>query len=321
MEKGLKTTCLKYFKPASETKTLWKPKFSNKIKVSSFFFLHSLLQSKPIFSLLWSSLSPVFFNSLLMIMLPSGIKCLWMQSRHPVVAKLTGDLSFHISNPLTLYIWLLSSAQLPKTILNQHIRRSWRTTYKSIKLDKTILIESLSPNSTRSCFKYRPFSVNHLPNQMHWKHIKTSTNIHIANLFNYYFSSVYQTSNSQFLPIAENPLVFLQDMTVEISMVEALLSSASSNCSSSDPVPTFVFNSCPGLLAPLVTQLFNTIIKSKQWPDFWKCSTTKPILKSGNPENVENYRPISNLPQLSLILGKNKFRFIYSQIWPLICDQ
>ena len=149
---------------------------------------------------------------------------------------------------------------------------------------------------------------------MHWKHIKTSTNIHIANLFNYYFSSVYQTSNSQFLPIAENPLVFLQDMTVEISMVEALLSSASSNCSSSDPVPTFVFNSCPGLLAPLVTQLFNTIIKSKQWPDFWKCSTTKPILKSGNPENVENYRPISNLPQLSLILGKNKFRFIYSQI-------
>ena len=192
----------------------------------------------------------------------------------------------------------------------------------SIELDKTILIDSLSPNSTRSCFKYlRSFSLNHLPNQMHWKHIKASTNIHIANLFNSYFSSVYQTSNSTFLPIADNPLVFLQDMTVEISMVEALLSSASSNCSSSDPIPTFVFNSCPGLLAPLVTQLFNTIIKSKQWPDFWKCSTIKPILKSGNPENVENYRPISNLPQLSLILEKIIFRFIYPQIRPLICDQ
>ena len=184
------------------------------------------------------------------------------------------------------------------------------------------MIDSLSPNSTRSCFKYlRSFTLNHLPNQMHWKHVKASTNTHIANLFNSYFSSVYQTSNSTFLPIAENPLVFLQDMTVEISMVESLFSSASSNCSSSDPIPTFVFNSCPGLLATLVTQLFNTIIKSKQWPDFWKCSTIKPILKSGNPENVENYRPISNLPHLSLIFEKIIFRFIYSQIRPLICDQ
>ena len=192
----------------------------------------------------------------------------------------------------------------------------------SIELDKTILIDSLSPNSSRSCFKYmRSFSLNHLPNQIHWKPIKASTNIHIANLFISYFSSVYQTRSSTFLPIAENPLVFLQDMTVEIPMVEALLSSASSICSSSDPIPTFVFNSCSGLLAPLVTQLFNAIIQSKQWPDFRKSSTIKPILKSGNPENVETYRPISNSPQLSLILEKIIFRFIYPQIRPMICDQ
>ena len=90
-------------------------------------------------------------------------------------------------------------------------------------------------------------------------------------------------------------------MEIDFSMVEALLSSASSNCSSSDPLPTLVFESCPELLAPLVTEIFNTIIKSKQWPDFWKCSTIKSVLKSGNPENKENYRPISNWPQLSLI--------------------
>ena len=249
-------------------------------------------------------------------MLPSGTKCLRMQSMHPVIAKLTGYLSFHISIPLTL-----------RTAAKNNYEPTYQKKLKddiqnSIELDKTIMIDSLSPNSTRSCFKYlRSFSPNLLPNQMHWKHIKAGTNIHIANVFNCYFSSVYQTSNSTFLSIAENPLMFLQDMIVEISMVEALLSSASANCSSSDPIATFVFNSCPGLLAPLVTQFFNTIIKSKQWPDFWKCSTIKPILKSGNPENVENYRPISNLPQLSLILGKIIFRFIYLQIRPLICDQ
>ena len=36
---------------------------------------------------------------------------------------------------------------------------------------------------------------------------------------------------------------------------------------------------------------------------------------------MENYRPISNLPQLSIILEKIIFRFIYPQIRPLICDQ
>ena len=72
----------------------------------------------------------------------------------------------------------------------------------SIELDKTILIDSESPSSTRSCFKYlRSFSLYHLSNQMHWKHIKASTNNHIANLFNSYFSSVFQTSKATFLQI------------------------------------------------------------------------------------------------------------------------
>ena len=46
----------------------------------------------------------------------------------------------------------------------------------SIELDKSFSIDSLSPNSTRSCFKHlRSLSRNHLPNQMHWEHIKAGT--------------------------------------------------------------------------------------------------------------------------------------------------
>ena len=67
----------------------------------------------------------------------------------------------------------------------------------AIELDKTILIDSLLPNSTRSCFKYlRSFSPNHLLNQMHWKPIKASTNIHTTNLFNYY-SALYTKQATQ----------------------------------------------------------------------------------------------------------------------------
>ena len=80
------------------------------------------------------------------------------------------------------------------------------TYQKKLKDDIQISIDILSPNLTPSCFKYlRSFSLNHLPIQKHWKHIKASTNIRIANLFNSYFNSVYKTRNATLLPIIENP--------------------------------------------------------------------------------------------------------------------
>ena len=47
---------------------------------------------------------------------------------------------------------------------------------------------------------------------------------------------------------------------------------------------------------------FVKVLETKTWPELWKCAFITPILKSSNPENVENYRPISILPQLSIIL-------------------
>ena len=62
------------------------------------------------------------------------------------------------------------------------------------------------------------------------------------------------------------------------------------------------------------------IIKFKEWPSLWMCSTT-PIYKSDDPENVENYRPISISPQLSIILGKLLFRYIYSHVRKKVCTE
>ena len=65
----------------------------------------------------------------------------------------------------------------------------------SVELDKTVLLENLSPVSTRSCTKFlRSFSSNRLPNQMNWNSLKANTSNEIANLFNSYFSSVFQKS-------------------------------------------------------------------------------------------------------------------------------
>ena len=192
----------------------------------------------------------------------------------------------------------------------------------SVELDKTVLLENLSPVSTRSCFKFsRSFSSNRLPNQMNWNTLKANTSNEIANLFNSYFSSVFQKSLDIPLQPPELPTIRLEDFTINPSEVADLLSKTKTCSLSSDPIPTFLLNSCPDILAPLATQLFNVVIKARSWPTDWKCSYITPIYKSGNHESVENYRPISILPQLSLILEKLLFRHIYPQVRVSICDE
>jgi hypothetical protein len=49
------------------------------------------------------------------------------------------------------------------------------------------------------------------------------------------------------------------------------------------------------LFEPIVTALFNRIIKSEEIPQQWQRSTIILIHKKGNRDNLNNYRPISLL--------------------------
>ena len=141
----------------------------------------------------------------------------------------------------------------------------------SVELDKTVLLENLSPVSTRSCFKFlRSFSSNRLPNQMNWNTLKANTSNEIANRFNSYFSCVFQKSVDIPLQPPELPTIRLEDFTINPSEVADLLSKAKTCSLSSDPIPTFLLNSCPDILAPLATQLFTVVIKARRWPSEWK---------------------------------------------------
>ena len=62
-------------------------------------------------------------------------------------------------------------------------------------------------------------------------------------------------------------------------------------------------------LCPVLEYLFNLSICSKTFPDCWKTATVTPLLKGGNAETCDNYRPISVLP----MLGKVLERLVYNQ--------
>ena len=65
-----------------------------------------------------------------------------------------------------------------RTANTNHLASIQQDLNNLIELDKTCLLESLRPNSTRDCFKYlRSFTKRKLPNQMHWMNRKASTSI------------------------------------------------------------------------------------------------------------------------------------------------
>ena len=58
------------------------------------------------------------------------------------------------------------------------------------------------------------------------------------------------------------------------------------------------------VLGPLLLCIINTSIATNTFPDTWKQSIIKPLLKSGDEKLPSNYRPISLLPVCSKILEK-----------------
>ena len=81
-----------------------------------------------------------------------------------------------------------------------------------------------------------------------------------------------------------------------------------------DDVPPCVWSSCDEVLAAHVHQLFSHILETCEWPEFWKCAFVTPKQNKESKNNVENYRPISILPRLSLLFERLIFDFLYPEI-------
>ena len=60
----------------------------------------------------------------------------------------------------------------------------------------------------------------------------------------------------------------------------------------------------PNVLTPSITYIINKSIESGVFPCTWKNAKVNPIFKTGDKDNVNNYRPISILPTLSKIIEK-----------------
>jgi len=142
----------------------------------------------------------------------------------------------------------------------------------------------------------------------------------IAGRFNSYFGNVAAELDSRIPTTDTTPLSFLGDpcansmfalpsVAEEVSSVIHSLRNSGSNFNT---IPTFIFKFCSDILSPIISSIFNLSLTRGVFPASLKVARVIPIYKSGERNNVKNYRPISTLPAMSKILEKLMYKRLIS---------
>uniref|UniRef100_A0A8K9X6N2 Reverse transcriptase domain-containing protein n=1 Tax=Oncorhynchus mykiss TaxID=8022 RepID=A0A8K9X6N2_ONCMY len=89
------------------------------------------------------------------------------------------------------------------------------------------------------------------------------------------------------------------------TIMKIIMASKPSSCIL-DPIPTKLLKELLPVLGPPMLNIINGSLSTGCVPNSLKVAVIKPLLKKPNldPENIKNYRPISNLPFLSKMLEK-----------------
>ena len=91
-----------------------------------------------------------------------------------------------------------------------------------------------------------------------------------------------------------------------------------SNAVGADGIPSFLLYQCSNKLCTPVYELGNWMLRHQHWPDIWKQVYVTALHKSGAQNDIANYRTISILHKLSLLLGRILFNNIYPKRGHLI---
>ncbi|KAJ8965586.1 hypothetical protein NQ317_011573 [Molorchus minor] len=126
----------------------------------------------------------------------------------------------------------------------------------------------------------------------------------IVDGFASYFSSVYIDSDPGH---TNNSLSYTTGMInithiSENDILQAIHKLKNKMTAGVDGVPSFVVKDCAAVLAFPLSIIFNLILKTQKFPHIWKITRICPILKSGHPSLINNYRAVAILCNFAKIL-------------------
>ena len=106
----------------------------------------------------------------------------------------------------------------------------------------------------------------------------------------------WQYNDLELPPVFKLTAVTEYDVLREVQKLKITKSSAIPN------VSTKILKDAFEAFVQQLTFLFNLSIFTCNFPSKWKCANVTPLFKAGDPTDVNNYRPISQLPTPSKIL-------------------
>ena len=116
------------------------------------------------------------------------------------------------------------------------------------------------------------------------------------------------------LPVVSQLTVSLPPSPVKVNLLEPatadelrdIIKRSKSTSCSLDPIPTWLFKGTLDATLPFLITLINSSLSEGVVPDEMKIARVKPLLKSPklDPNELKNYRPVSNLSYISKLLGR-----------------
>ena len=109
--------------------------------------------------------------------------------------------------------------------------------------------------------------------------------------------------NPLFLP-GQSPPTFSSFKLVSVDEIKQLILFSPKLTCLLDPVPFNLLPHCIDSIAPIITRIVNLSVSSVFFPKQLKFASVKPFLEKSNldPNDIKNYRPISNLSFLSKLI-------------------
>ena len=301
-------------RPQSHGSSFSKSSFNNQIFNTNLHGLFELMSTdnslNPHYPDQWYSCLIGCFNSAVKFKRPKRMNLPLFYSSHTV----------HLINKKETFLRRLSreGSFLPAIKLSELLKEL----SEPIELDKELFINQFNLSSTSHCFKllwFLGFSTK-LPKTRFHNGATFNEEFEIASEFNNYFASVFNDKVMSPLPDNTSSSNFcLTDLDLSLENITVLMKKCQdSSNAEADLVPSFVLFNCAEAPSPVILDLFYWILIWRHWPEQWKHSLVTPLFKGGTHNDTTNYRPISILLFLSLILEKILFEFVHPKFKHLI---
>ena len=240
----------------------------------------------------------------------STLKCLINQKKY-------AHKIFKLSNSASDYL-LFSN-------LRAKCKRLSRTNYRSYICNTE---RFLSSNPSKF-WKYTRDLKQHsfIPSSVHLFDEVSISPLSSANLFSKFFTSVFNqpsnhlSSDTSIRPLNAHPYNLPSNCHFSCSDVLSALESLKSNHSNGpDNISALLLYNCRNSLVYPLYLLFQRSLNEGVFPTIWKTCSITPILKSGDPSDVSNYRPISILPHIAKLFESLVYSSIKRSLNHIITD-